>query len=107
MTKMIKARYNKLKKDKVEHKIVSYFILRKLSESLPLEAAKKLTLLLMTSKELLDMTGLGTPEIGDIEADEKGIEEGSEDAINEKPYRYEIDNKRLIKDLLIYLRLEQ
>ncbi len=102
-----KSRHNTFQKDKIEHKIVSYFIVRRLAESLPLEVAKKLTRLLMISKELLDAIGLGTPEKDDIKANEKGIKEASKDIINKKPYRYKVANKRLIKDLLTYLRLSR
>lgn len=102
---MVESKHNALQKDKIEHKIVSYFILRELAKLLPLEVAKKLTHLLMTSKELLDKIGLGTPEENDIKANEKGIEEASEDLINKRPYRYKVNKKRLIKDLLIYLHL--
>jgi len=103
---MPKSKHRPLKKDKTEHKIVSYFILRKLAEIIPLEAAEKLTNLLMTSKELLDKFGLGTPDENDIKANRKGIKEASEDIIKKRPYRYKIGTKRLIKDLMIYLRLK-
>ena len=103
---MVKPKNNNLNKDKVEHKIVSYFILRKLAQLLPLNIAKKLTRLLMTSKELLDKMGLGNYEKEDIKANEKGIKQASEDIINRKPYRYKIGAGRLIKNLLKYLNLE-
>jgi hypothetical protein len=97
---------NTFQKDKIEHKIISYFILRKLAELLPLKAARRLTNLLMASKELLDSIGLGIPEKNDIKANRKGIEEASKDVINKRPYRYKVGHKRLIKDLLIYLHLD-
>jgi len=103
----MKLKRDVLQKDKVEHKIVSYFILRKLAERLPLKIAKKFTYLLMASKELLDVAGLGIPEKEDIKANKKGIEEASKDFINKRPYRYKIGTKRLIKDLLIYLHLDR
>ena len=103
---MGKSKNNNSNKDKTEHKIVSYFILRKLAQLLPLNIAKKLTHLLMTSKELLDKMGLGNYEKEDIKANEKGIKQASEDIINKKPYRYKIGTGRLIKNLLKYLNLE-
>lgn len=104
--KLLCEKGDQLQKDKLEHKVVSYFILRKLAELLPLKVAKKLTLLVMDSKELLDMTGLGTPELSDIKADEKGVEEAVGDIVNKRPYRYKVDNHRVIKDLLRYLHLD-
>ena len=103
---MTKLKDKTLRKDEIEHKIISYFILRKLAQLLPLGVAKKLTHLVMTSKELLDRAGLGTPEERDIRANKKGIKEGSEDVINKRPYRYKVGTKKLIKDLLIYLHLK-
>ena len=103
---MSKSKNNNSGKDKIKHKIVSYFILRKLAQLLPLNVAKELTHLLMSSKELLDKMGLGNPEEGDIKANEKGIREAIEDISNKKPYRYKIGAGRLIKDLLKYLHLE-
>jgi hypothetical protein len=73
---------------------------------MPLEVAKKLTYLLMASKELLDMMGLGTPEKKDIAANKKGIEEAASDIIDKKPYRYKISAKKILKKLLIYLHLK-
>ena len=102
---MAKSKDNDSKKDKIEHKIVSYFILRKLAHLLPLNIAEELTRLLMNSKELLDKMGLGNPEKEDIEANEKGIKEAIEDISNKKPYRYKVGTNRLIKDLLKYLNL--
>lgn len=95
------------KNDKEEHKIVSYFLLRKLVRIMPLKVAQKLGRSLMNSKELLDRTGLGNPEKEDIKANELGIKEASEDIINKKPYRYKVDTKRVIDDFLIYLRLKK
>ena len=103
---MTKSKSNASGKDKIEHKIVSYLILRKLAQLLPLNVAKKLTRLLMSSKELLDKMGLGNFEKEDIKANEKGIKQASEDIINKKPYRYKIGTRRLIKNLLKYLNLE-
>ena len=101
-----KLKHNTPQEDEIKHKIVAYFILRKLSKLLPLGVAKRLTYLLMASKELLDMVGLGRPEKRDINANKKGIEEASNDIINKKPYRYKLGNKKLVKDLLVYLRLK-
>ena len=103
---MVKSKNNASNKDKVEHKIVSYFILRKLAKLLPLNVARELTHLLMSSKELLDKMGLGNPEEGDIKANEKGIKQAIEDISNKKPYRYKIGTSRLIKNLLKYLHLD-
>lgn len=103
---MVKSKNNNSNKDKIEHKIVSYFILRKLAQLLPLNVAKKLTRLLMTSKELLDKMGLGNSEKEDIKANEKGIKQAIEDINNKKPYRYKIGTRRLIKNSLKYLNLE-
>lgn len=102
---MAKSKDNNLPKDKREHKIVSYFILRRLAEKFSLKTAEKMTRLLMISKELLDATGLGNPEKKDIKANEKGIKEAKEDIINKNPYRYRVGNKRLIKKVLKYLLL--
>ena len=102
---MTKSKINNLQEDKIEHKIVSYFILRKLTELLPVKVAEQLTRLLMISKELLDAIGLGTPDKKDIIANEKGIKEASQDVVSKKPHRYKVDNKKLIKDLLTYLHL--
>lgn len=93
-------------KDKTEHKIISYFILRKMAKRVPLEVAKKLTYLLMASKELLDMMGLGNPEKKDIAANKKGIEEAASDIIDKKPYRYKIGAKKILEKLLTYLHLK-
>jgi len=90
--------------DKSEHKIVSYFILRKLARLMPLEVAKKLTRSLMASKEVLDGLGLGNPEEGDIKANEIGIEEAAKDIINKRPYKYKITTKKVVRKLLKYLR---
>jgi hypothetical protein len=95
------------KNDKEEHKIVSYFILRKLAKILPLKLARQLTKSLMNSKELLDRTGLGNPEEKDKKANELGIKEANEDIINKKSYRYKVTAKRVIDDFLIYLRLKK
>jgi hypothetical protein len=103
---MTKLKHNVLSKDKIQHKIVSYFILRKLAKILPLKMAKNLTHSLMASKELLDKIGLGTYEKEDIKANEIGIKEAREDVINKKPYRYKLGTKKLVKDLLIYLHLK-
>jgi hypothetical protein len=103
---MAKSKYVISHKDKTEHKIVSYFVLRKLAKRMPLEVAKKLTYLLMASKELLDMAGLGTPEKKDIRANKKGIEEAASDIINKKPYRYKVGAQKILKKLLIYLHLK-
>ncbi len=91
--------------DKTEHKIVSYFILRKLGKLMPLSMAKKLTRSLMKSKETLDRLGLGNPEEGDIKANEIGIEEAEKDVINKRTYRYKITTKKVIIKFLKYLRL--
>jgi hypothetical protein len=104
---MAKSKYNALGRDKIKHKVVSYFILRKLAERMPLGLAKKLTHLLMTSKELLDKIGLGNFEEEDIKANKKGIEEASEDVINKRPYRYKGGTKKIVKDLLLYLHLKK
>ena len=103
----MRAKRKSLQKDKIKHKVVSYFVLRRLSKRLPLKVAQKLTYLAMTSKELLDMFGLGTPEREDMGANKKGIEEASKDIINKKPYRYRLGTKRFIKDLLKYLHLSR
>ena len=95
------------KDDKEEHKIISYFILRKLEKIMPLKVAQKLTRSLMNSKELLDRTGLGNPEEEDKMANEIGIKEASEDIINKNPYRYKVSTKRAIDDFLVYLRLKK
>lgn len=100
---MAKSKYNALGRDKIKHKVISYFILRKLAERIPLGLAKKLTHLLMTSKELLDKIGLGNFEEEDIKANKKGINEASEDVIYRRPYRYKVGTKKIVKDLLIYL----
>lgn len=91
--------------DKVEHKIFSYFIMRRLADKFSLKTAKRLTRLLMTSKELLDRFGLGKPEKEDQKANEKGIKEAIKDITDKKPYRYEISDKKIIQRLLSYLRL--
>lgn len=103
---MAKLKHSDLPKDKIRHKIVSYFILRKLGEILPLNMAKNLTYSLTTSKELLDKFGLGTFEKEDLKANEIGIKEAQDDIINKKPYRYKPSNKKLVKDLLRYLHLK-
>jgi hypothetical protein len=95
----------RIPRDKTEHKIVSYFILRKLARLMPLTVAKKLTRSLMASKELLDRMGLGDPEEGDIEANEKGISEAIRDIINKRHYRYKITTKKVVIKFLRYLRL--
>jgi len=103
---MAKSKDNNLSKDKREHKIVSYFILRRLAEKFSLKTAEKATRFLMISKELLDSAGFGNPEKKDIEANEKGIKEAKEDIINKNPYRYRVWNKtRLMKKILKYLHL--
>ena len=103
---MPRLKNNASNKDKVAHKVVSYFILRRLAQLVTLGAAEELTRLLMNSKELLDRMGFGSPEKEDIKANEKGIREAIEDINNKKPYRYKIKANRLIKDLLKYLNLE-
>lgn len=103
---MTKSKINASNKDKIEHKIVSYFILRKLAQLLPLKVAKELTRLLMSSKELLDKIGLGDSEEGDIKANEKGIKQAIKDIKEKKPYRYKVGTNRLIKNLLKYLHLD-
>ena len=102
---MEKSKDNNLQKDKREHKIVSYFILRRLAEKFSLKTAEKMTRFLMISKELLDVIGLGNPEKKDIEANEKGIKEAKEDIINKNLYRYRVGNKRLIRKVIKYLFL--
>lgn len=104
---MKKTKRSIFKNDKEEHKIVSYFILRKLAKILPLKLARQLTRSLMNSKELLDRTGLGNPDEEDKKANEVGIKEGSQDIINKKSYRYKLTAKRVIDDFLIYLRLKK
>lgn len=104
---MTKQKHSLFKDDKEEHKIVSYFILRKLAKVIPLGMAQKLTYGLMASKETLDRLGLGNPEKEDIKANELGIKEANEDIISKKPYRYKIGAKRVINSLLIYLRLKK
>lgn len=94
-----------LEKDKIEHKVISYVITRKLAEFIPLEISKRITYLIMSSKEILDLTGLGKFEAKDIKADEKGIEEASADIVKNKPYRYNVSENRIIKDVLRYLHL--
>jgi len=103
----MRRKYNKtrISYDKSEHKIVSYFIFRKLARLMPLSVAKKLTRSLMKSKELLDRTGLGDPEEDDIKANEKGIEEAAKDVINKRHYRYKITTKKVVIKFLRYLRL--
>ena len=73
---------------------------------MPLEAAKKLTYLLMASKELLDLMGLGKAEKKDIAANKRGIEEAASDIINKRPYRYKVGAQKILKKLLIYLHLK-
>jgi len=106
-SQMKKTKRSIFKNDKEEHKIVSYFILRKLAKILPLKLARQLTRSLMNSKELLDRTGLGNPDEEDKKANEVGIKEGSQDIINKKSYRYKLTAKRVIDDFLIYLRLKK
>jgi hypothetical protein len=103
----MRRKYNKTRipHDKTEHKVVSYFILRKLGKLMPLSMAKKLTRSLMKSKELLDRMGLGDPEEGDLQANEIGIEEAAKDVINKRPYRYKITTKKVVMKFLRYLRL--
>ncbi|MBD3208537.1 MAG: hypothetical protein GF370_03735 [Candidatus Nealsonbacteria bacterium] len=93
--------------DKVEHKIFSYFILRRLAEKFSVRTAKRLTRTLMTSKELLDKLGLGDPEKEDLEANEKGIREAIKDINNKAPYRYNVESKKVVERLLQYLRLKR
>ncbi len=100
-----KSKKTRIAYDKTEHKVVSYFVLRKLARVIPLSLAKKLTRSMMKSKELLDRLGLGDVEKDDIKANERGIEEASKDLINKKPYRYKITTKKVIIKFFKYLRL--
>jgi hypothetical protein len=102
---MAKLKNNNLPKDKKEHKVVSYFILRRLSKNFSLKTAEKMARFLMISKEVLDATGLGNPEKEDIKANEKGVEEAKDDIINKKPYRYKLGNKKFVEKILKYLHL--
>ncbi len=104
---MKKPKDSILQKDKIRHKVISYFILRKLAKLMPLKVAIKLTHSLMASKELLDKTGLGTPEKDDVKANEIGIKEAADDITNKKLYRYKTNSKIILKDLLKYLHLKR